>query len=495
MKKVIVVGAGLGGLSAAIKLAHHGFDVSVLEKEESCGGKLCSVELGDYQFDLGPSTITLKHVFDNVFKSVGRDPQDYLTFYPIEKGTRNFFKDGHVVDFSNDVEHVQTQISAFSEADANNYPLFLDEAKRLYTISDRQFFSQLMYPLSTKLSPSLLKDFIKIKPLTTLNTLVESYFEHPNTRMLFNRYATYIGSSPYQAPMIFGMMAHLEGGQGIWGVEGGSYQIVRAFERLARELGVEFFMEHEVENTIQKGNRIVGVQANGQTFAADYVVFNADALTVYQNLLKHHPLNRKLEKKEVSLSGFAMLLGINKTYPELEHHNVFFPKEYTQEFKAIFKDKQVPEEPTIYICQSSVSEPKRAKEGGGNLFILINAPYLSSNLTWNEETKEKMMQRVINQLESYGLDGLSTRIDEQYCMTPKDIETRTGAFKGSLYGLSSNTIKQAFFRIENKDPVLSNVYFAGGSTHPGGGTPMVTLSGQLVASDIIGIYGTIHTDT
>ncbi|MCZ0701922.1 phytoene desaturase [Natronobacillus azotifigens] len=494
MKDIVIVGGGLGGLSAAIRLQHAGYHVRVLEKEATIGGKLQSVTMGDYQFDLGPSTFTLKHVFEDVFTSVGKDPNDYLTFYPIEEGTRNFFPNGQMIDFSTDVQRVQSQIRTYSENDADHYPLFLEEAKRLYRISERQFFSQLMYRTKTKLSPSLLRDFIKIKPFTSLNTLVERYFEHPNTCMLLNRYATYVGSSPYQAPMIFAMMAHLEGGQGIWGVKNGSYQIVRAFEQLARELGVIFHMNHEVREVVQKGKQLIAVHANGKRFEADQVIFNADALTVYNRLLKRHPLNKKLKKKEVSLSGFTLLLGIKKTYPELRHHNVFFPREYTQEFKAIFDEKIVPEEPTIYICQSSVSEPSRAKKEGGNLFILINAPYLSSNVTWNDETKETIKNRVIDQLESHGLTDLSSRIEEEYIMTPEDIHDRTGAFKGSIYGMSSNHLNQAFFRIENKDPVLSNVYFVGGSTHPGGGTPMVTLSGQLVAKDIMDQYGSMKRD-
>lgn len=485
MKDCIIIGAGLGGLSAAIKLAHEGYNVTVLEKNEAAGGKLRPITLGDYQFDLGPSTITLKPVFEAVFQSVGRRLEDYLDFYPINSGTRNFFAPNMYIDFSPDHKAVKEQIAVFSETDADHYEAFLAEAKRLYDISDRQFFSQLMYPISTQLSPSLIKDFLNIKPFKTLASLVDDYFEHPFTKKLFLRYATYVGSSPYQSPMIFAMMAHLEGTQGIWGVTGGTYQIVKAFVRLAEELGVVMKYNQQVTKINKKRDRVIGVQVGDVFYDSDVVIVSADALTAYQTFMPRHPLSYALRKKEASLSGFVWLVGINETYDVLAHHNVFFPVDYKQEFKTIFTDLDVPEIPTIYICQSSVSEPERATPGGGNLFILINAPHLSDKFVWNEIAIREMKRRIIKQLEHFGLAQLEERIEEEFFYTPKDLMDRTAAYKGAIYGMSSNRVSQAFFKVENRDPIYRNLYFTGGSTHPGGGTPMVTLSGQLVAADIM----------
>lgn len=485
VKECLIIGTGLGGLSAGIKLAHEGYHVTILEKNDEAGGKLRPIIRGNYQFDLGPSTITLKQAFESVFRSVGRQLEDYLDFYPITEGTRNFFSPEVQLDFSTDREAVKKQLATFSVADARNYEAFLAEAKRLYEISDQQFFSQLMYPLKTQLSPTLIKHFIKIKPFKTLAALIEDYFEHPYTRMMLLRYATYVGSNPYQSPMIFAMLAHLEGTQGIWGVKGGTYEIVRAFVRLAEELGVNIKYNQHVTKIRTKHERVIGVEVGDIFYDSDLVIVNADALTAYQTFMRHHPLSYALRKKEVSLSGFVWLVGIKKTYDVLKHHNVFFPVDYTQEFAAIFGDLDVPETPTIYICQSSVSEPERAAPGGGNLFILINAPHLSDQLVWNEDTISEMKRRIKQQLEHFGLTQLEERIEEEFFYTPKDLMERTAAYKGAIYGMSSNSVSQAFFRVENRDPIYRNLYFTGGSTHPGGGTPMVTLSGQLVASDII----------
>lgn len=487
VKKVVVIGAGIGGLTCAIRLAYHGFSVTVIEKEETVGGKLQRVDTGDYQFDLGPSTITMQHVFADVFTACGRRIEDYVTFYPLKDGTRNFFADGSIVDFSPDVDHVEQQIAKFSQRDAANYRSFLQVSSRFYQIAERQFFSQLISGKG-KFSPSLLASFMKIKPFTTYQALLRRFFEHPNTLAMFGRYATYVGSSPYQAPAIFAMMAHLEGNQGIHGVMGGTYTIVSALEKLAQELGVIIKNNVTVENIIVEKKKAVAVRTNVGDFFADEIIANVDALTVYQKWLKNHPLHKKIAKKEPSLSGFTLLLGANKQYTQLRHHNVFFPDDYKSEFEAIFSNKRMPDEPVIYICNSSYSEPDRAKVNGSNLFVLVNAPSLSDEMSWSLDKKEALRERILQRLENKELKNLRDSIDYQEMMTPADLQTRTGAYQGTIYGMSSNGFNQAFFKVPNKDKYIEHLYFVGGSTHPGGGTPMVTISGSLVADNIIRQY-------
>ena len=241
----------------------------------------------------------------------------------------------------------------------------------------------------------------------------------------------------------------------------------------------------QVTKINKKRDRVIGAQVGDVFYDSDVIVVSADALTAYQTFMPRHPLSYALRKKEASLSGFVWLVGINETYDVLAHHNIFFPVDYKQEFEAIFTELDVPEIPTIYICQSSASEPERATPGGGNLFILINAPHLSDKFVWNEGTIREMKRRIIKQLEHFGLAQLEERIEEEFFYTPKDLMERTAAYKGTIYGMRSNCVSQAFFKVENRDPIYRNLYFTGGATHPGGGTPMVTLSGQLVAADIM----------
>lgn len=488
MKKIIIIGGGLGGLSCAIHLAAQGHSVTILEKESELGGKLKQVHHNHYSFDLGPSTITMVGAFREVFESAGRSIEDYLEFYRIEQMTRNFFDDGHVVDITSNVEKMEAQIAEFSKEDARNYQLFLDESKRLYNIADNQFLNRLILSPKDQLNFQLIRGFSQIKPLTTMNKLLNSYFIHPNTLAMFGRYATYVGSSPYQAPAIFSMMAYLEGKLGIYGVKGGTYSIVSAFEKLANELGVTIKKNVNVERISVVNGKVFGVETVSEFERADYVVANGDALSIYKNLIeeKHRPsmTNRKIEKLEPSLSGFALLLGVKKQFQMLNHHNVFFPGDYQREFSDIFDRTLLPIDPTIYICFSGFSEP--ALTGGANrsnLFVLVNAPYMTGFVNW-EAVKETYAQKIIALLEKKGLNGLSSTIEFMDITTPADIQNRTAAHRGAIYGLSSNSFQQSFFKVNNKSKDIDGLWFVGGSTHPGGGTPIVTRSGQLVAKAI-----------
>lgn len=487
MKKVIVVGGGLGGLSAAIRLSLAGFSVTVLEKEAECGGKLKREVGGAYRFDVGPSTITMLSAFEGVFLQAGKKMEDYLDFYPVDPLTRNVFHDGTLVDLTKDIDQMEAQIAAYSPSDALHYRAFLKETQKLYNISQNRFLNRLFVSWKDKLNPWLLRDFARIHPATTLDRFLRNYFSHPNTLALFGRYATYVGASPYKAPAIFAMMAHLESQLGIFGVRGGTYAIVEAFVKLAQECQVEIKTNMEVTRLLTKGRVIVGVEVSDMIYPADVVIANLDLLTAFSLLdPKKRPsmTDSKLESYEPSLSGFVMLGGVRERFDLLKHHTVFFPETYQDEFDAIFNRQKPPQDPTLYVCFSGFSDGGQAPVGGSNLFILANVPALIKQSNWQEQA-EDYGDHMLSLLEQRGLTGISEHIEYNKLYTPSDWERLTGAYKGAIYGLSSNGFKQAFFRPTNRAKDLDGLWFVGGSTHPGGGTPIVTLSGQLVADAII----------
>lgn len=487
MKRAIIIGGGLGGLTTSIYLAHAGWNVRILEKNKTLGGKLQQVNQDGFHFDLGPSTITLKHIFEQVFHDTGRDIRDFLSFYPITPIGKNFFPDGSIVELTADVEKMQEQLAVYSKADARAYPAFFAESKRLFQISERAFLHKPLFLLKEKLQLELLHNFAKIRPIQSFQSLLKQYFRHPNTLRLFGRYATYVGSSPNQAPSIFAMLAFLEAGEGVYGIKGGTYKLVEAFEKLAVELGVHIEKETDVTSIQTSRGTVTGVTTTKGDYACDTLIGNGDALSLYSGLLdeseRPHFPDHKIKKFEPSLSGFTMLLGVKKRYPALAHHNVFFPCDYEKEFSSIFKKKQYVVEPTLYICFSGASEPQLAPAKMSNLFILANAPYLTGMNQLQE--KECYKKQLIRQLEEKGLIALSESIIFEELQTPADLAVRTRAFRGAIYGMSSNKFQQAFFRIPNKDTHIKGLWFAGGSTHPGGGTPMVTLSGKLTAQAIL----------
>ncbi|MCY9674631.1 NAD(P)/FAD-dependent oxidoreductase, partial [Bacillus pumilus] len=266
MKKVIIIGGGLGGLSAAIRLQSRGVQVTILEKEAALGGKLQRHQEAGYSFDLGPSTITMKSYFEEVFASCHRRMEDYVTFYPISPLTKNVFSDGHTVEFTPNIEQMESQIAAFSPEDAKQYRAFLQESKMLFELAEDQFLNRLLLTWKDKADVKLVKALLSVKPFTTVQRLLRQYFRHPHTLAMFGRYATYIGSSPYEAPAIFNMMAYLEGEKGIYGIKGGTYRLVEAFETLAKELGVQIHLNEQVNKIHVKDRRIKGVETAHQMY-------------------------------------------------------------------------------------------------------------------------------------------------------------------------------------------------------------------------------------
>lgn len=484
-RKAVIVGGGLGGLSCAIGLAVEGFNVTLTEKEPTLGGKLKRVEKQGYRFDRGPSTITMLHAFRRVFERAGRRMDDYIETYELEPRTRNVFFDGTTVDLSREAGWMSEQIAAYSPEDAARYPAFLEEARRVYGLADGRFLNRLMLSARDKVDPALIRDFLKVRPTTSLRTLLARYFSHPYTLAMFGRYATYVGASPLRAPAIFAMLAHVEADLGIHGVRGGTYGLVEGMARLARELGVNILTDTEVLSIKVRSGRAYGVETTAGVIEADEVVCNGDLLTTARlvpDRLRRKPSSVRLDAYEPSLSGFVLLAGVPRRYDSLLHHTVLFPERLESEFSDIFERKVAPDDPALYICNSGYSEPDSAPEGGSSLFVLANAPYLSDAWDWREK-REAYGEKVIRMLDERGIGGLDAAdVLERY--TPADLQRDTYAHRGAIYGISSNTMKQTFFRPGNRDPDIAGLWYVGGTTHPGGGTPLVTMSGQLVAERI-----------
>ncbi len=479
MKNIIIIGAGLGGLSAACRLAKAGFSVTVLEKNANVGGKVNFVESGGYKFDTGASLLTMRHVLEDLFEFCGKRVEDYLQIVPLEPICRYFWSDGARFDASQNIEKTESEIAKLEPSDVENFRKYLADSKQKYEIAERTFLAKSLNDLPKLLRAKYLPDLLKISTLKTLDKHNASYFKSPKLQQLFNRFATYNGSSPYQTPATFALIPFVEFGLGAWYVRGGMYEIPRALEKLATELGVKIFTESEVEKIIIEDKKAVGVKVGGEVTGADFVISNADAVETYRNLL---PV-KKYQNREPSCSGFVLLLGTRKKFPNLAHHNIFFSDNYKAEFDAIFKEKIPAPQPTIYICATSRTDESQAPENHENLFVLVNAPYTNDKTDWQTEAKS-YRDLIIKKLESFGLEDLESSIDFEQIITPEDFEIKYRANRGSIYGISSNGIFSAFLRVPNRSWEIENLYFVGGATHPGGGIPLVLLSGKMTSEMI-----------
>ena len=483
-KNAIIIGAGLGGLSAAIRLAKKGFAVTVLEKNETVGGKVNIVEASGYKFDTGASLLTMRHVLEELFIFAGKRLEDYLEIVPLDPICRYFWADGTRFDASPNLEKTESEIEKLETGGAANFRKFLADARHKYEVSEKTFLAHSLNDLPSLLRPKYLRDLLAISSLKTLDAHVKSYFQTPKLRQLFNRFATYNGSSPFQAPATFALIPYVEFGLGAWYVKGGMYEIPKALATLAKELNVEIKTDCEVEKILVQNKKAIGVRLkNGERMESDFVIANSDAVETYRNLLQAK--KSKIENLEPSMSGFVLLLGAKKRFSQLAHHNIFFSDDYFDEFQSIFKDLRPAKSPTIYVCAATRTDETQAPADCENLFVLINAPYTSARTDWEKE-KRDYRDLIVGKLENFGLEGLEDSIEFEQIITPADFEKKYRANRGSIYGVSSNGIFSAFLRPPNKARGIENLYFVGGATHPGGGIPLVLISGKLAADLVIG---------
>lgn len=485
MKKVIVIGAGLGGLSAAIRLAAKGFSVCVLERNETIGGKVNFLASNGYSFDTGASLLTMPHVFRELFEAAGKRLEDYLTLEKLEPICRYFWTDGATLDASQNLSKTENEIAKIEPRDVEGFRKFIADSKHKYEVAERTFLAHSLNDLPKLIRPQYFRDLLAISSLKTLDKHHAKYFQSKKLRQLFNRYATYNGSSPYQVPATFALIPSVEFGLGAWYVKGGIYRIPMALEKLSHELGVKFRFNSQVERVLIENEEAIGVKLkNGEILESDFVVANSDAIETYRSLIDKNSRPRFSDKRiadtEPSCSGFVLLLGVKKKYAQLAHHNIFFSDNYKAEFDAIFNKKRLAANPTIYLCATSRTDRTQAPPDSENLFILVNAPYTSSETDWIKEA-QNYRNLIIRKLESFGLKDLEESIEFEKAITPEDLESKYLANRGSIYGVSSNSIFSAFMRPPNQSRDVKNLFFSSGSTHPGGGMPLVLLSGKMAA--------------
>jgi phytoene desaturase len=481
-QSVIVIGGGIGGLSAAIRLAAAGKPVTIVEQNAAVGGKMSEFRADGFRWDTGPSVITMRHVIEDLFTAVGRRLDDYLTLAPVEPLTRYFYPDGVVFDASRDWPKMAAQISRLDEHDVEGYLAYLAYAARLHRITGPAFIYGEPPGLGalTRVSPL---DALKIDAWKTMDSAIRGYVHSPHLRQLLGRFATYVGASPYRAPATLNVIAHVELTGGVWYPLGGIYSIARALERLALEMGVQIRTGCGVKQIVVKNQMAQGVILNDETLLpAQAVIANVDVATVYERLLTVDSRRvRQLTEIDSSCSGFIMLLGVEGQHEKLAHHNIFFSSDYPREFDDIFSRGVPPDEPTIYVAITSKADPQDAPEGCENWFVLVNAPPLGDSFDWRSQA-EIYGERVLKRLADFGFD---MRTRSKHILTPLDLERLTGARRGALYGASSNNMFAAFRRPQNRAKDIRGLYFAGGTTHPGGGVPMVMLSGKVAAGMLL----------
>ncbi len=463
----MIIGGGLGGLAAALRLRASGWNVRICEAGWRMGGKMNRWCSGGFTFDTGPSLITMPWVFSDLFKAAGSRIEDHLQLIPLSPLSEYVYPDGTSFTYSSSLPDWFETLARIAPEDKDGFLKFLGLGARLWEVSRRTFMSRSPYDPPGKGDWEVLRHMPIRYGWGNYDRTVRAHFSSPYLRQLFNRYPTYVGSSPYLSPATLAVIPYLEFTYGGWYVRGGLYKIVEALVSLASERGVELSNHSRVTSITKTRGRVTGVVLEtGEAIPADIVIMNGDAATVPE--LLGEPATPPQSR---SMSGFVMLLGIDRELPELQPHTIYFSADYEREFTEIFKGAQFPTDPTIYVNAPSRLDRSLVPEGGESLFIMANAPAGAEVSTARE--------RVFERLRKSGFPCIAGNIVVEDIWTPRRIEETYLMPGGSIYGTDSHGWRNAFLRPRNKSRACAGLYHVGGSTHPGGGTPTVLLSAEI----------------
>lgn len=494
MAKISVIGAGIGGMSSAARLAKQGHQVTVFENSDQSGGKCRTEWFGDYAFDTGPSLLTLPAVFRDLFLKTGKRIEHVLDISPVDPAFNYNFADGSKVTFPN-LSNPKTYLEiekSFGISASQSWRQIIERSEKMWEASRDSFIeSELTSIWPLLLRKNLINQINQISPFTSLRGLSEKLNLDPHLKMIIDRYATYTGSDPRSAPAVLLTIAFVESTFGAWHIKGGIGQLSVALEQRCRDLGVDFQFKSLVTKILVERNKVEGVVlSEGKIIKSDLVVSNSDAEYTFNSLIGNEVSSargerRKLKSATKSLAGFSLLLGLDnkKSKPvDVKHHNVYFPENYDLEFDQIFTQKVPVTDPTIYLCAPKDSSMVKGADKEA-WFVLVNAPRHEPESGWDwKDGGQEYAQKIISKMDDLGLN-VTNRLDFMEYRTPADLENYAMAPGGSIYGTSSNSPVSAFLRARNRSKV-KGLFCVGGSAHPGGGLPLVGISAEIVAKAI-----------
>ena len=485
-RRAVVVGAGIGGLATAIRLATAGYAVTVLERHDRPGGRAGRWESEGFTFDTGPSLLLMLEYWRELFASAGRRLEDYLDIVQVDPNYKVHFPDGSVLEMTTRLNRLLEEVERFEPGSAPRVLEYLARTRGLYD-SGLAFISR-NFDSPLDMVRGNLGSLAGLGALGDLQKLVGRYVKDERLQQALSFQALYLGLSPYDALAIYALLPYTELGGGIHYPMGGMYQVPLAMERLGRELGVEYRYGAPVASLERRGDAVeAAILADGERVPGDLVVVNADLPWAYQALLgEPYP---GIEKKRFSCSVVLMYLGLDREYPELEHHNFVVAPDMPGASRQLFDEHVMPEEPPYYVVATTRTDPAQAPKGCENLFVLVLAPSQHPDPTrridWEVEGP-RVEARMLERLERWGLPGLRQHIVTSKLVTPADFTVNFGNLRGEAFGLAHNLAQIGAFRPRNRHATLGNLYFVGQSTHPGCGLPMALISASCVAERIGG---------
>ena len=480
--KVAIIGSGIGGICSAIRLKNKGFDVDVFEKNEFPGGKLSTFKLGDFRFDAGPSLFTMPHLVDELFRICNENPRNFFNYKKKKIHCKYFWNDGKKFTAYSNKNKFFSEVEKKFNTPGEVVKKYLEKAEIKYNLTEKIFLNKSLHKFSTYLNKDTIKALFKINFFQinkTLNKVNQDELKNKYLVQMFNRYATYNGSSPYKTPGMMSLIQHLENYYGTYIPEGGMHEIAKSLYKLANKIGVKFNFNSEITNLKVDNKKIKYIEINNiKKIEADYVISNVDTHHFYHKLLGNKISHSSL-KSERSSSAVIFYWCMKNINTNLDLHNIFFASDYKSEFESIFEKKELYNDPTIYVNITSKDVKNDAPKNSENWFVMVNAPQ-NANQNWDSEIKI-LKKVIIEKLEKILNININDKLIEEKIYSPVDLDKNTNSYLGSLYGTSSNDMFSSFLRHPNFSRKLKNVFFCGGSVHPGGGIPLCILSSKIIS--------------
>ncbi len=480
MLNCVVIGTGIAGLASAIRLRAKGYNVIMFEANNYAGGKFRELQNDGYRFDIGPTVLTQPHLIDELFELHGKNPRDYFSYSKLKNQFKYFFEDGTCINAYNDTKLFEKEIEENTIDNKYTFRKYLKDIETKYHITKEVFIENSLHIPSNYLNKNILYGLLnihKIDAFKTMNQKNKSFFKDSKTIQIFNHFATHVGSNPFVAPATLNVIQHLEINTGTYIPDNGMYSIVTSILKLAAEIGVKIEFNSYVNEIMTSNGKAIGVKVNNKEIPADIVISNMDIYYTYKKLLPNYPSPKGIKQsKSTSIIGFYW--NINKVFPELETHNMFFSTNDRLEFHKLFNEKTISEDPSIYIGITSKHVKTDAPNNCENWFVMIHAPHIE-NQDWDElvKTTREKAKRKLNKVLKTNIENF---IESESVLTPINIRDNYKTAFGSIYGNNSNNIFSAFLRHPNFTKKIKNLYFAGGTVHPGGGLPMCLNSAKII---------------
>ncbi|HEX2992356.1 MAG TPA: phytoene desaturase family protein [Anaerolineales bacterium] len=490
----IVIGAGIGGIATAARLAKNGYNVTVLEKESTPGGRANQIVRDGHRIDIGPTLFLMPEIWEETFAALGEKMSDHLELTRIDPTYKVHFDDGLKLELTSNLGDMQIQLEKVEKTAFTGFLNYIAEGSKHYKMSVEKFVGRNFYSIFDYFSIGNLPLLFQLKALKKHYANTSRFFKDERLKAAFTFQNMYLGLSPYDAPATYSLLQYTELAEGVWYPKGGMYAGIQALVKIAEKLGVQFIYDAPVRKLKVEGSKIKGVKLqDGREFVGDIFVGNADLPYIYKELLPENSEAKKLEDKLYTCSTIMFYWGVDKKYPQIAHHNVFLGGNYKASFDQIFNDHTLPDVPSFYVHAPARTDKAAAPEGQDTLYVLVPVGHLDarSEQDWQamiDRARQTVLNRLANEM---GIVDLREHIKFEIVYQPKTWKERFNLEKGAAFGLSHNFWQVGYLRPQNRHKQYKNLYFAGASTHPGTGLPIVLLSARLTTERILKEAGKI----